>query len=149
MLQLAIAQRSVKTLLPYCTLTTRSATPSEILKSAKTDPDLARRYDQMALEEYEKQLGKIVNGSSVQQTWASFQDNYMVSTKTARTVITARRILKTLAFNGITDRQSNIPDAHRETYEWIFKEDEFGFVQWASQSNGAITEFTLLSSTLR
>jgi hypothetical protein len=46
------------------------------------------------------------------------------------------RILMSLQFRGIKSRHSEIKDAHKQTFEWVFKDTHGGFAKWLQFSDG-------------
>ncbi|KAH9236527.1 hypothetical protein K456DRAFT_1736659 [Colletotrichum gloeosporioides 23] len=55
----------------------------------------------------------------------------------ARTHRITRTILESLHFTQIKERQNEIPKAHKDTFEWIFRDDTPGqFSRWLQESSG-------------
>ncbi|KAI9699179.1 MAG: hypothetical protein M1820_007258 [Bogoriella megaspora] len=47
------------------------------------------------------------------------------------------KILQTLHFKQMKERQSDVAEAHRDTFEWIFKKQtNINFIDWLQSSNG-------------
>ena len=46
-----------------------------------------------------------------------------------------KTILDTLHFSQVKEREFAIPDAHKNTFQWIFNEDRNNFVAWLRQSD--------------
>jgi hypothetical protein len=47
-----------------------------------------------------------------------------------------QKILKSLTFKAMKQRQEKIKDAHKRTLGWIFKKPETGFLDWLQTENG-------------
>jgi Cdc6-like AAA superfamily ATPase len=68
--------------------------------------------------------------------------------KHARQTLSQQRILKSLAFNGMHDRFEAIPEAHKETFEWLLSDNDTdgdvkrhrssrdSFINWLSSGSG-------------
>jgi hypothetical protein len=69
--------------------------------------------------------------------FSKLSDMLMNIAKQARKVKKAQRILKSLHFEQIKARQSEVKDAHRTTFKWIFAEEEnSNFSRWLHSENG-------------
>lgn len=68
------------------------------------------------------------------QTFAKQLDNFI---QTSRTTEKVRRIIKSLHFKQIKERQSEIKEAHTATFEWIFQTSTaVNFVPWLISGDG-------------
>ena len=65
-----------------------------------------------------------------------------------QTIEKCQRILNTLTFEEIHWRQDNIPEAHANTFDWIFRNSKLGFTDWAAAKDGMCKTTALVSGTV-
>lgn len=55
-----------------------------------------------------------------------------------QSVSKCQRILHTLSFKEILQRQENITQPHRNTFDWVFTNPALGFTEWAAEKDGML-----------
>ncbi|KAK1489449.1 hypothetical protein CCUS01_03497 [Colletotrichum cuscutae] len=87
-----------------------------------------------------KDIGKLLKSedeasSTIElEVFSSMLSRFIEDVKHQRNVL---QILKSLRFAQIIERQTEIPKAHQNTFEWIFRESAtVGFSSWLQSSNG-------------
>lgn len=94
------------------------------------------------LFEYQKRQAKDMK-ASLQDTAASQQNVQIVLGKIetlsqqAAVAETSTKILKSLQFSRMHDRQSTIHERHQETFSWIFEDSASPFKTWLAEGSGA------------
>ncbi|KAK1486937.1 hypothetical protein CABS01_13070 [Colletotrichum abscissum] len=82
-------------------------------------------------------LAESTNNASSAKDLANFATTLAKFVEEASNQGTTREILRSLRFAQIAERQTEIPSAHQETYEWIFKESpDVNFSSWLQGSRG-------------
>ncbi|KAF4834851.1 hypothetical protein CGCTS75_v002783 [Colletotrichum tropicale] len=96
-----------------------------------------KRLDSMA-RDLQRLLEETSGGASMQDFRAFTKDLARFADETQNRGI-IRAILKSLHFAQIKERQNEIPQAHRNTFEWIFEESSpESFSSWLRHSDGGI-----------
>ena len=72
------------------------------------------------------------DGGSIDLLSSSFE----IIASQARTIQTCQHLLGSLDFQELNHREESIFEAHANTFQWIFKDPELGFIEWASAKNG-------------
>ncbi|KAK4556700.1 hypothetical protein LTR86_006271 [Recurvomyces mirabilis] len=54
----------------------------------------------------------------------------------AHTLKACQRVLKSLQFSEINNRQEDIVEAHAKTCQWIYEKAGFGYTKWATEKDG-------------
>ncbi|KAK3678826.1 hypothetical protein LTR78_001279 [Recurvomyces mirabilis] len=54
----------------------------------------------------------------------------------AHTLKACQRVLESLQFSEINNRQEDIVEAHAKTFQWIYEKAGFGYTKWATEKDG-------------
>ncbi|OHF02912.1 hypothetical protein CORC01_01670 [Colletotrichum orchidophilum] len=113
---------------------------SDHVRSLGDASSVWNRTTDARLDRMSKDIGKLVESTSEA---ASGKELESFATMLARFVEEAkhqgniRQILKSLRFAQIIERQTEIPKAHQNTFEWVFQENnDVNFSSWLQGSTG-------------
>ncbi|KXH36340.1 hypothetical protein CNYM01_10783 [Colletotrichum nymphaeae SA-01] len=116
---------------------------SEVSDHARSLGDTSAAWNRATnarLDQMSKDIGKLLESeneasSAIElEAFSSMLSRFVEDTKHQDNIL---QILKSLRFAQIIERQTEIPKAHQNTFEWIFQEStNVNFFSWLQSSNG-------------
>ena len=79
---------------------------------------------------------EVVTAEDQSASFDQFSKKLFAFVKESQQVSQQQIILQTLLFDEIQQREEIIKDAHKETLDWIFKEEESKFMDWLKNQKG-------------
>ncbi|CAG8958690.1 hypothetical protein HYFRA_00011532 [Hymenoscyphus fraxineus] len=83
---------------------------------------------------YQRTSGYIMNLVDISAARVSSVNRQLKEEEAKCSQMAVRSVLRTLQFRAMDDRHDQIEEAHKQTFEWVFRQDSF--VQWLEHGNG-------------